>query len=145
MARAYQTGAGGRARDLAKAAALFRQAAALDEPRAQRYLSMALLNGEGVDKAPQEALDWFEKAATAGNRDAMIDVASMLSTGEGGVDKDPPQARIVYLRAAELGSAYGLQGLGYMLVTGEGGAVDQPTGWAYLELAAAGGNPRRLS
>jgi len=140
VARAYQNGWGGTARDPAKAYDLFLRAAKMDDPRAQRYLGMALLNGEGVTQDKAQAYRWFKKSADAGYRDAMIDVAAMLSTGEGGVTVDPALARTLYLKAAQQGSAYGLQGIGCMLLDGEGGAIDAAAGRAYLELAAEAGN-----
>lgn len=140
LARAYQSGWGGLTRDPVKAYGLFLRSARQDDPRAQRYVGMALLNGEGVTQDKAEAYVWFKKSADGGYRDAMIDVASMLSTGEGGVTVDQSLARAIYLKAAQMGSAFGLQGIGCMLLDGEGGDIDAATGRAYLELAAEAGN-----
>ncbi|HWA62759.1 MAG TPA: tetratricopeptide repeat protein [Caulobacteraceae bacterium] len=142
LGRAYANGWGGRTPDAAKSADFFRRAAEDGDFRAQRYFAMDLLEGRGVAQDKRQAYDWFLKAANGGYRDAMIDVAAMLSTGEGGVPVDQPLGRTWYLKAAEMGSALGLQGLGYMLVVGEGGPIDLPHGWAYLELAAEAGNPQ---
>ncbi len=140
LARGYQSGWGGLTRDPVKAYGLFLRSANQDDPRAQRYVGLALLNGEGVAQDKAQAYVWFKKSADGGFRDAMIDVASMLSTGEGGVTVDQPLARTIYLKAAQMGSAFGLQGIGCMLLDGEGGEIDAATGRAYLELAAEAGN-----
>jgi TPR repeat protein len=139
LARAYQGGWGGSEKNAAKAFEHFLAASKLGDERAERYVGMARLNGQGTAKDPPAALADFRSAAAHGSVWAMIDIAAMLAVGEG-VPADPPAARDWYRRAADLGSAHGVRGLGVMLYRGEGGAVDTANGRALLELAVEAGD-----
>ncbi|MCW5761435.1 MAG: sel1 repeat family protein, partial [Phenylobacterium sp.] len=140
VGRAYQNGWGGVAPDPAKAYSHLKEGARLGDNRAERYVGMALLNGDGVERDEVAAMAAFRSAAQQGNVDAMIDIAVMLALGEG-VPADAVQARAWYRRAADKGSVHALRGLGAMLARGEGGAAEPATGRAYLELAEQGGDP----
>ena len=140
VARAYESGWGGKLRDPARALGLFRRSATLNDPRAALYLGLMLLTGEGAARDPIEASGWLRKAAAAGSADAMAQLATLLAAGDVGVMPDPPRARAWYEKAAELGSASALKGLGMMWRQGAGGPADPDRGQAYLELAADAGD-----
>ena len=62
-------------RDAAEAVKLYRLAAEQGPIKAQNNLGACFFNGEGVSKNLQEALNWFEKAAKAGNQKAKESVS----------------------------------------------------------------------
>ncbi|MRW93797.1 hypothetical protein GJ699_27755 [Duganella sp. FT80W] len=121
------------AKDYTKAAALLQTAyKKIAYPEAAVLLAKLSLNGQGMPRDTDKALDWLNRAAV-GRFDAgrypthfnpkdpeaangMIEGALMLARlyteGSDGVKKDPAEARKWYLRAAELGSVPALHALG---------------------------------
>lgn len=54
---------------------------------------------------PQTALEWYSKAAEAGNSDAMVQVGQMLASGRGVPAPRLPEAAEWFSKAADLGNA----------------------------------------
>jgi TPR repeat protein len=105
----------------------------------QWHYAMMLRQGQGGPADVPQAYEWVRRSGEGGFIDGMISTAVMLAMGEG-VTQNDAEARVWYQRAVELSSAHALRGLGFMLITGEGGAVDEARGWAYMLLAAEGGD-----
>lgn len=59
------------AADPAKAVALFREGAAAGDRRSMRLLAQCCERGAGTPAAPEEARTWYERAAQAGDEDAI--------------------------------------------------------------------------
>lgn len=109
---------------------------------AKWQLGMRLLNGDGAAVNEREAYRWVASAADEGNISGMISRAVMLAMGQG-VTEDDVAARSWYQKALGVnapGRAHAMRGLGGMLATGEGGPADPVTAYAYLTLAAEGGD-----
>ena len=66
--------------------------------------------GNGVPRDSRMALDWYRRAAQAGNSSAMYDLGAMYENGEG-VPKDRQQAVDWYRKAAALGEQHAQQAL----------------------------------
>jgi TPR repeat protein len=60
--------------------------------------------GEGVEKNDQEAAQWFEKAANAGNSAGLYNLAGMYERGQG-VPYSLDKAKELYRKSAALGNA----------------------------------------
>lgn len=110
----------------------------------QWHYAMMLRQGQGGPADVPQAYEWARRSGEGGFIDGMISTAVMLAMGEG-VTQNDAEARVWYERAADLSSAHALRGLGFMLITGEGGAVDEPRGWAYMLLAAEGGDQTAIN
>lgn len=123
----------------ARVRALLRRSAELGSAEGQWQYAMMLRQGQGGPADVPQAYEWVRRSGEGGFIDGMISTAVMLAMGEG-VTQNDAEARVWYERAAELSSAHALRGLGFMLITGEGGAVDEARGWAYMVLAAEGGD-----
>lgn len=91
----YWRGLGG-AREVRAAVECFERAAEAGLPAAQVAYGMALRSGTGVPKNNEKARALFREAAGAGDRDAMIELATM---------SEPDDARYWLYRASELGHA----------------------------------------
>ncbi len=129
------------ARDGERAMTLMRRAAEAGGASAAWRFAMMWLEGGGDAVT---AFGYVDRAAAQGHLSAQISRAVMLATGQG-VDQDLEAARAAYRVAARRGSAHAVRSLGAMYAAGEGGPVDAATGYALLELAAAGGDPGAAS
>lgn len=89
----YWRGLGG-TREVRAAVECFERAAQSGLPAAQTAYAMALRSGAGVTRNPDAARTLFREAAGAGDRDAMIELATM---------SEPDDARYWLMRASELG------------------------------------------
>lgn len=121
----YWRGLGGK-RDVNAAVECFARAAANAHPAAQTAYGIALRSGVGALKDTEKARALFRSAAGAGDRDAMVQLATMSEPGE---------ARRKLLRASELGHAPAMQRLSDLLI------ADQPVealAWLYASVAVAG-------
>jgi len=81
-----------------------RQAALDGAPQAQYDLACAYSDGNGVPKNQRTAFRWFDKAAQAGDAEAMTAVGYCLLNGEG-VELDEAAAVVWFQKAKEAGSA----------------------------------------
>jgi TPR repeat protein len=89
--KAYDAG------DYPKAYAIFRDLAENDVA-AMRNVALMLRKGEGVEKNPEGARKWLQRAASAGLPTAQADLGEMLLNGEGG--PPDPAAALPWLEAA---------------------------------------------
>ncbi|OIQ95856.1 localization factor PodJL [mine drainage metagenome] len=80
----------------------FRIAADQDDPFAQNLLGLMYVQGLGVQRNYQLALDWFSRAQVLGLPDAMANLAKMYADGLG-VTKNDATARRYYRDAALTG------------------------------------------
>jgi TPR repeat protein len=69
------------ARDYAKAAGLFQQAAEVGHPGAQCYLAILYAKGQGVPKDLALALKWYQEAASNGSNRAAMALGDLFSDG----------------------------------------------------------------
>ncbi|MEZ6023192.1 MAG: tetratricopeptide repeat protein [Hyphomonadaceae bacterium] len=126
----YWRGLGGE-RDTRAAVACFERAALDAYPPAQTAYGMALRSGIGVPKDDAAAMTHFRSAAGAGDRDAMIQLATM---------SEPDDARRWLLRAAELGHTPAMMNLSDLLMRKD--AVDA-LAWLYTAVAVTGDDAAR--
>lgn len=89
----------------AKALALYKKGADLNDGYCCYYLAGCLLTGKlGVKKNPEEATDYLFKAKKIGHLPSICMLAECYADGEG-VDNNPALAFDLYMEAAEQGSA----------------------------------------
>jgi len=63
-------------------------------------------DGRGVAQDDTKAREWYQKAADAGNGDAMFNLGWLYEKGRG-VTRDPTKARDWYQKAADAGNIRG--------------------------------------
>lgn len=137
LAWRYETGSGV-AEDDARAASLYRAAAARGEPLAQWRLGVMIDEGSAAGSA-EDAVALFRGAAAQKSAAAMASLAVMHATGRG-VERDYEAAMRYYQAAARMGSAHGIQGIGVLHANGQGVERDMDEALAYWLVAAAAGN-----
>lgn len=124
----------GVAEDDAKAAQLYRDAAASGHPFAQWRLGMMIDAGEAPGEL-FEAVSLFKQAVYQGNTNAMTSLAVMYATGRG-VEQDFDQTRMYYEMAARQGNAHAVQGLGVLFANGQGVEKNMGEAIAYWLIAS---------
>jgi TPR repeat protein len=98
---------------------------------------VAMADSPKIDaSAPVEQL---KTLATAGNADAMIELADRLVEGRG-LDKNPQEALKWFQQAADAGNAQGWYGVGFMYSDGRLGTPDAAKGMTYFRKGAEAGN-----
>ncbi|WP_321339547.1 tetratricopeptide repeat protein [Breoghania sp.] len=95
----------------------------LGSSQSSAIIGLMYKNGNGARKDPHEALNWFEKAAHAGNMTAMHFAATMHLKAEG-VPYNPVAAAEWYKGAADLGSAEAMAHLGVLYDNRQGVPYD---------------------
>lgn len=120
----------------AQAEELLKKADSAGHPEASYYIGILYRNGLNGKHDPQEALDWFFRSASFGNRDALYNLHMAFDNGLGGVDEDVQAAFMYALAAAELGHADAQYKLGLLYASGEGVKNDLVLGYMWLEIAA---------
>lgn len=115
--------------------------AQLGDPKAQQVLGVMYLNGQGVEKNPQQALTWFRQAAASGNEAAPYQLGLMYATGAG-VARDGVQALKWYRLAAQRGQPNAQYQLGTMSLAGTGMPQDAGIALQWFTLAASQGDPQ---
>lgn len=126
----YWRGLGG-PRDQAAAVECFARGADLGHSGAETAYGMALRSGAGVAKDTEKARALFRSAAGAGDRDAMIQLATM---------SEPDDARRWLVRASELGHAPAMLHLSDMLMHKD---PVEALSWLYAGVALAGDEAAR--
>lgn len=126
----YWRGLGG-PREKEAAVDCFARAAAIGHSGAETAYGMALRSGAGVAKDVEKARTLFRSAAGAGDRDAMIELATL---------SDPDDARRWLLRASELGHAPAMLYLSDTLMQKD--PVDA-LAWLYTAVAVSGDEAAR--
>ncbi len=116
-----------------EAFALYREAAAQDEPEGHFGLAQAYLVGRGVAKDEKLAMQHFSKAADQGHASAIEVVAEAHVRGQHGMGAAAPDLAVAAVRkAAERGHLISIEGLSQAYRSGRWGlAVDpaQASAW----------------
>ena len=126
----YWRGLGGGV-DKVAAADCFARAAEDGHPSAQTAYGIALRSGVGVVKEVDAARAQFRSAAGAGDREAMVQLATMC---------EPDEAKRWLLRASELGYAPSMLHLSDMLMRTD---PIEALSWLYAAVALAGDDAAR--
>jgi len=130
LGQLYWRGLGGPAEKNA-AVDCFARAADLGHVGAEVAYGIALRSGVGVAKDDERAYALFRSAAGAGDRDAMIQLATM---------SDPDDARRWLTRASELGHAPAMLNLSDMLMNRD---PVEALSWLYAGVALSGDDAAR--
>ena len=94
----------------------------------------------GVPQDDEQAVDWYRKAAEAGNALAMYNLGWMYEYGRG-VPQDEKQVVEWYRKAAEAGNVAAMYNLGWMYAKGRGVPQDEKQAVEWLHKAAQAGHP----
>lgn len=113
---------------------ILRENFADDTPENQNFLGMILLERE-----PQEAAEWFRKAAEQGNADAQYNLGMAYYKGDG-VDRDRQAALMWFKKAADAGVALAQYNFGAMCIKGKEEDANELLGVKYIRKAAEQGN-----
>ena len=98
------------------------------------------LHGRGVEKNPEKALEYFQKAAELGHIEAPGAIGYFYSAGLV-VEKDDSKAAEWFQNGSEKGSALSKFNLGRLYLDGKGGLSDAGKAMDLMEAAAALGLP----
>lgn len=104
---------------------------------AQFDLGTLYMNGDGVQKDVQKAIDWYTKAGNQGDPDAEFNLGVMYDNGIG-VAQDQKRAIDWYTKAARQGDKDAQARLAQMYFQGEGVAEDDKRAYQWIYLAASG-------
>jgi len=116
LARLYQYGGEGVPQDHDKARALYEEIIG-DYPQAGAALGLMYERGEGVEKDPARAAEYYAMGAGAEEPHALYNLANAHRTGTG-VEEDLPRALELYTRSALAGHDYAANALGLMFQYG---------------------------
>ena len=114
---------------------LFTEAANGGIAVAKYKLGKMLLNGDGMEKDIQKAVEWLKQAAMEENEFAEYALSRLYLKGEE-VEKDTIAAEEYLLKAANRGNKYAAYLLGKEYLSGENFGKDAMKAVEYLELAA---------
>ena len=95
--------------------------------------------GEGVEQDYTKALEWYNKAANAGNDSAMYSIGYMYDYGEG-VEQDYSKALEWYNKAANAGNSAAINNIGYMYEFSKGVEQDYSKALEWYNKAVNAGN-----
>lgn len=124
----------------ARAAALFRDAAAQDHPDAQFMLGLMHQTGRGIAQDDAAAVEWFRRAAAQGQTEAQFFLGLAHLRGRG-VAVNQREANVWFARAAEQGHSGAQYQLGLAYATGAGVEQADKLAIEWLEKAAEQGHP----
>ena len=116
-----------------------RRAAELGHADAAMQLGHYARDGEGVDKGPQAALDWYETALARGSERAATALGDLYLAGDG-VARDPAKAMAYYEQGAERGDVAAWTKLGLHYLQGTTGPPDPLKARSWMERAARAGD-----
>ena len=94
-----------RAGDHAAAFSRFDAAARAGNAQAMNNLATLYMNGQGVARSTEHAIEYFTLSANAGNAQAAANLGNLFARGTDGVQRDTVQAEEWYRRADMLGHA----------------------------------------
>jgi TPR repeat protein len=94
-----------RAGDHAAAFSRFDAAARAGNAQAMNNLATLYMNGQGVARSTERAIEYFTLSANAGNAQAAANLGNLYARGTDGVERDSAQAEDWYRRAEMLGHA----------------------------------------
>ncbi len=112
--------------DYATALKRFRPLAEMGDTRAQGYLGLMYLEGQGVPRNDKIAFKWFKAAAERENAQAQHNLGWMYEEGRG-VTRDDQSAVKWYMRAAALDLVKSQHNLAVMYENGRGVTKDNET------------------
>jgi len=127
-------------KDEEQAFALMEDAANAGNAMAQFNLAQMIVGRNTSADALARAVTYYEKAARAGVPDAQYAMAQVYANGAGGRKADKAEARKWLERAARHNFDTAQLDLGTWMVEGIGGSRDERGGFAWLKIAAEGGN-----
>ncbi len=116
-----------------------RQAAEQGDAIAQYFLGQMYRKGEGIEKNPEQALNWYRKSAEQENRLAQYNLGWMVDIGEG-IERDLDEAISWYARAARLGDKYAPFNIGALYFNGRDLPRNPENALFWFEVALANGN-----
>jgi TPR repeat protein len=125
-------------------AVFIREAAEAGSAEARARFGQMLLDGDGVERDPAEALRWFERAARQGHVEAANMVGRCHDLGWG-TPVDKAMAAAWYRQAAARGFVWAIYNYATLLALGEGVAQDRPQALALFRRAAAAGNAKAIN
>lgn len=137
----YETGKGV-AEDSAKAASLYRSAAAQGDAFGQWRMGVMIDEGR-IAGSHAEAVALFREAAAKKSPGALASLGVMYATGRG-VERDYEASMRYYQAAARRGSAHGLQGIGVLYANGQGVGRNMNEALAHWLVAAAAGDEEAM-
>ncbi|MCI0666451.1 MAG: sel1 repeat family protein [Methylococcaceae bacterium] len=108
---------------------------------AQYFLGQMYRKGEGVEKNPQEAVNWYRKAAQQDNRLAQYNMGWMYDIGDG-LEQNLDEAIAWYTKAARAGDKYAPFNIGALYFSGRDLPRDPETALFWFEVAVANGNDK---
>jgi len=107
----------------------------------QRILGQSFLAGTNVPQNYEEALHWYELAATEGDAEAQSELAFLYFTGKF-IEKDYDKAKHWFNIAARKGYPLAQYNMGILWYTGNGvSEVNAKKAYAWFNLAATNGHP----
>ena len=133
-----------KAKDYAKAAALWTPLAEAGDLTAQYRLGTLYAEGQGVPQDDALAFKWFLRAAEKGEPSAQYDVGASYMGGHG-VKASEVEGAKWFLRAANQGMVYAQFNIGLLYASGAGVQKDPVEALKWLQLALFGlpaGGPR---
>jgi len=126
--------------ELDKAVGCITEISNLDPDHYTMYqLGVMYEKDEVADKDDKKAAEWYNKAAAAGNNDAMKKLGVMYCEGRG-VSKDYTKAMELFHKAAAEGNTDAMCRLGYMYWHGKGVTKDERKSTEWYHRAAEAGN-----
>jgi len=128
----------GVAKDYARAAAWFREAAINGVAAAQYDLGLLYDSGLGLARDPIEAVIWYQSAADQNEPVAQLRLGTIYLAGDI-VPRNPSEAVRWLRRAAEQGVAEAQAMLAARYETGDGVAASSSSAYGWFSLAAAAG------
>ena len=129
--------------DYARAFEFWLPIAQTDDLAAMRNVALLLKEGKGVEKDPERALYFFERAGRAGLVSAQVNAAFMHLNGEG-TPQDYKTASFWFHAAAVAGVPAARYNLGVMYEKGLGVERDPARALAWYALAARVGHEKAL-
>ncbi|RLA80343.1 MAG: hypothetical protein DRG78_11155 [Epsilonproteobacteria bacterium] len=106
-----------------------------DDNRAMLVIGIMYANGDGVSKDQVKSVEWFTKAAKAGNEHAWTKLGNIYA-----VKEDYKNAYKWFLKAAEKGDVKAAYNLGYFYTGGLGVQMDLKQSLHWYEKASIAGN-----
>lgn len=120
------------------------RAAEAGDADAQNDVGKAYFSGDGVEKNPGKALEWFRWSAKNGSVHGQYNLAAHYTLGIV-VEKDPAEGFKWYLKAARGGFPKAEGEVGYMLYNGIGCQRNDAYAVGWAKRAAAGGDPAGMN
>lgn len=142
LAEALEAAAEGRYEE---AFAIWRPLAETGVARAQSNLGACYVEGLGVERDPDEAVEWFTRGAEAGDAAGQRSLAALHFKGQAGLEQDDDAAFELYGLAAAQGDALSQDMLSWMLLEGRGAGPDPVEARRWALAAAEQGVPTSMT